>query len=110
MQIVPLQTTPNQTLNVLLGGQSCQINVWTLMDGLTYLDLIVGNSTPILSMQICQDKNLLVRYPYAGFIGDMWFFDTQGSSDPVYTGFGDRYQLQYITPADFVTAGVNEFA
>jgi hypothetical protein len=28
------------------------------------------------------------------------WFDTQGASDPVYTGAGSRFQLVYLEPAD----------
>lgn len=105
MQIIPIKATPNQTLSVLLGGQSCQIDIWTRLDG-TYLDLTINNSVSIVNNVVCQDKNRLVRYPYLGFVGDLWFFDTQGSTNPVYTGFGSRYLLQYIELSDIAAAGL----
>jgi len=35
---------------------------------------------------------------YREFQGDFMFIDTQGDSDPVYTGFESRYVLVYIPP------------
>jgi hypothetical protein len=98
MQIIPLQAVPNQTLTVLLGGQNCRVNVYTKAFGL-YLDLAVGD-TPIRLGVICQHANRLVRYAYLGFIGDLFFFDTQAKTDPVYSGLGSRYQLTYLDAAE----------
>ena len=101
MQIIPLQAVPNQTLTVLLANQNCRINVYQKFFGL-FVDLSIS-STLILSGVIAQQANLLVRYPYLGFVGDLAFFDTQGSSDPIYTGLGSRFQLVYLEAADLVT-------
>jgi len=35
-----------------------------------------------------------------GFLGDLFFFDTQGSNDPTYTGLADRYLLAFLTQAE----------
>jgi hypothetical protein len=99
MLIVPVQSAPNQTFSVLLGGQSCQISLATRFYGL-YFDLTINNTKPIRAGVICRDRNRLIRYPYLGFIGDFWFLDTQGTSDPVYTGLGSRYLLEYWEAAD----------
>ncbi len=98
MQTIPLQQVPSQTLRVTLSGQSCQINLYTLDTGL-YLDLLV-NGTAILTAAICEDRNLIVREAYLGFIGDLAFMDTQGSEDPQYSGLGERWVLLYLSPAD----------
>jgi hypothetical protein len=105
MLIVPLQPTPNQTLTVLLGNQNCRINVYQKFFGL-YLDLTIG-ATPILAGVICQNANRIVRYAYLGFVGDLAFFDTQGSDDPTFTGLGSRWQLVYLEAADLLT-GANQ--
>jgi hypothetical protein len=39
-----------------------------------------------------------VRDEYLGFIGDLAFFDTQGMTDPDWTGLGSRYILGYFFP------------
>ena len=98
MQTIPLQAVPNQTLDVTLNGQSCRINVYTLSTGL-FLDLYV-NGIPIITGQHCADRALLVRLAYLGFIGDLSFMDTQGSTDPQYSGLGERWVLLYLLPSD----------
>ena len=98
MQTIPLRQVPNQTVRLTLGAQSCQINLYTLSTGL-YLDLL-GNGAAILTGAICEDRNLIVREAYLGFIGDLSFMDTQGTDDPQYTGLGERWALLYLSPAD----------
>lgn len=103
MMIIPLQATPSQgPLQVILGGQSCVINVYT-KNGSTYLDLF-ANGQPIQQGKICNDRVVIVRHAYLGFIGDLSFVDTQGYLDPYYTGFGAdptaRFLLVYLAPSD----------
>lgn len=117
MQMIPLQAAPSQTINVSLGGQSCTINVYQkgilppftpagatspnvyLLPAVVYLDLYVAN-TLILGGIRCMNGVVIVRDAYLGFIGDLVFYDTQGSTDPVYTGLGARYVLTYLSPGD----------
>lgn len=98
MQTVPLQAVPNQTLQVQLGTQACSLNIYQQAYGL-YVDLYVNNVL-IIAGVIAENLNRIVRSVYLGFVGDFAFVDTQGSTDPVYTGLGDRYQLLYLEPAD----------
>lgn len=98
MQIVPLQAVPNQALSILLGGQNCQINVYTKI-GQLYLDLYVDNIL-IIGGVVCENLNQLVRSTYLGFVGDLAFIDNHGSSDPTYDGLGTRYSLAYLEAAD----------
>jgi hypothetical protein len=64
-----------------------------------YFDLTL-NGTLIVSTMICLDRVNLVRYAYLGFIGNLAFIDTQGTTDPVYTGLGSRYILTYFLPGE----------
>lgn len=98
MQVVPLRAVPSQELTVALGGQNCQIAVYQTAYGL-FLDLSVDNVL-LVGGAICQNLNRIVRSAYIGFAGDLCFVDNQGSSDPVYTGLGDRFSLAYLEPAD----------
>lgn len=98
MQVVPLQSVPSQTVNVGISNQQCQINVYTRTTGL-FFDLFVAGVTIITGVS-CLNMNLIVRNTYLGFIGDFVFADTQGTTDPVYTGLGVRYQLVYLAPGD----------
>jgi len=96
MKIIPLSAVPSQNLNVILSGQNCNISVYTLgPDNLIYLDLSVQGRA-IITCVLCHDRVRLVQLEYLGFIGDLAFFDTQGVSDPVYTGLGSRFLLGYL--------------
>jgi hypothetical protein len=89
---------PSQSLTVLLSSQNCQINVYEKSTGV-FLDLYVNNA-PIMTGVICRDRVLLVREDYLGFVGDLAFYDTQGTSDPTNSGFGTRYLLVYLAESD----------
>lgn len=95
---IPLNATPSQKLNITLGGQYCTIQLQTLSTGL-FLSLFV-NDLPIVQGFQCVNQCLLVRESYLGFIGDLAFTDTQGDSDPVYTGLGSRFLLLYLEQSD----------
>lgn len=88
---IPLAATPAQTLTVQLGGQSCRVNVRAKSTGL-YLDLLVSD-VPVVTGVLCHNDVLLVRSPSSGFIGDLYFHDTQGSADPDWRGLGSRFVL-----------------
>lgn len=98
MKIVPVQAVPNQIFSILLDNQACQITLSTRFFGL-YMDLSVSN-TPVRAGVVCRDRNRIIRYPSLGFVGDFCFLDTQGTDDPVFTGLGTRFLLEYIELAD----------
>lgn len=98
MQVVPVQPLQNQTLQAQLGGQACTINLHQFMYGM-FCDVLVAGE-PIRSGIVCQNLNRVVRSAYLGFAGDLIFVDTQGTSDPVYTGLGSRWQLVYLEASD----------
>lgn len=104
MLYIPLKAVPNQQLTVQLNGQYCQINVYQKFFGL-FLDLYVNNVL-VIGGCICQNLNRIVRSAYLGFQGDLGFADTQGTSNPYYTGLGSRFQLVYLTPDDLVALGI----
>ena len=93
--IIPLQPGENQTVNVQLGGQQCQINVYEKSTG-TYLDLYVSDAPIALSVK-CLDRVPIITDAYLGFTGYLMFMDTLGISDPVAAGFGLQYQLQWLS-------------
>ena len=92
-QIVPIASIPNQTFNVVLGAQQCTITLYQKSTGL-FMDL-VANGNQVITAMLCLDRVGLVREAYLGFAGSLAFVDTQGYSDPYYTGLGDRYILTY---------------
>lgn len=104
MQTVPLQAVPSQQVVVVLNGQNCQFNVYQKFFGL-FIDVYVSDVL-IIGGVICQNLNRIVRSAYLGFEGDVGFWDTQGLSNPDYTGLGGRFQLVYLSPADLSAIGV----
>ncbi|WP_404851567.1 hypothetical protein P5M00_15075 [Enterobacter asburiae] len=52
---------------------------------------------------LCHNCNKIVRYPYLGFKGELFFADTKGSLDPFYDELGTRFKLFYAT-ADEIAA------
>ena len=98
MQIIPLQAIPNQTLTTQLANQSVSLNIYQMAYGL-FVDVYV-NDVLIIAGVIAENLNRIVRSLYLGFVGDLAFIDTQGTTDPIYTGLGDRYQLAYLEESD----------
>lgn len=98
MLLVPLSATPSQTVNVILANQACTINVYQKFYGL-FCDVFVNNA-PIITGVLCLNQAYIVRSLYLGFTGDLAFFDTQGTSDPTYTGVGSRFVLLYLETSD----------
>lgn len=100
MNLIPLQSIPSQKiLTTLGGGQLVQLNIYTRRYGM-FMDVYVNDVLEIGAV-VCQNLNRIIRNQYLNravdFSGDFLFKDLQGSSDPVYTGLGDRYQLFYVT-------------
>lgn len=91
-QTVPLAAVPSQLITVVLNGQSCQISVRQRSTGL-YLSL-TAEGVQIVTNKLCIDGVPLVP-DYSPFVGNLQFVDTQGFSDPEYTGLLDRYLLAY---------------
>jgi hypothetical protein len=86
---IPLVAVPSQTLTVQLGAQSCRINVRQRRTGL-FVDLYVRDA-PVFEGVKALDRCKLVRDAYLDFTGELFFADTQGTSDPDYTGLGGRF-------------------
>jgi hypothetical protein len=97
-QIVPLQAVPNQTLQIQLNGQICTLEIYQTDYELAINVYVAG--ALIIGGVICQNLNRIIRSLYLGFSGDLSFLDTQGTSDPVYTGLGSRWLLYYLFPSD----------
>lgn len=90
---IPLAPTPSQDLSVTLGGQPCQLKVYAKTFGL-YVDVYV-NDVLIVGGVIARNLVPLVRSAYLGLVGDLYFFDTSGTSDPDFNEFGTRFVLLY---------------
>jgi hypothetical protein len=92
-QVLPIQPLPSQTFEVILGTQSCQITLQWMATGLFITLTVNGNS--VLSSYYCNNRVSLVRRAYLGFVGWLYFVDTQGDCDPNYAQLGSRYLLVY---------------
>ena len=93
IQIIPVNSIASQSFNVQLGIQNCVINLYQKNTGL-FFDLNL-NGTQIVNSMICLNLVGLVRESYLGFTGQLFFFDTSGQTDPVYTGLNSKYLLVY---------------
>ncbi len=95
---IPLRAKPAQITSVILGGQNCRIKLYQKTEGL-FVDL-VANGTAVVTCVVGRDGALIVCRGYIGFVGNLMFVDTQGSSDPEYSGLGTRYKLLYMSEAE----------
>lgn len=98
MLIIPTSPVPNQLISVTLGTQNCTIAIYAKSTGL-FCDVSVNN-TLIIGGVICLNGVKIVRDAYLGFIGDLGFFDLQGTDDPTYAGLGTQFVLVYFSPTD----------
>lgn len=104
MQVVPLQPIANQSLQAQLNGQACTLTVYQSNYGL-FVTVEIGTAD-IINNALGKNLVRMVRDLYLGFSGDLVFYDTQGSSDPVYTGLGSRFVLVYLSPTDLSNLGL----
>jgi hypothetical protein len=93
MKKIPLQPVPAQSLKIKLGGQNCQIRVYYRF-GSTYMDLTAGGVV-VVTGAICRDRQNVIQVAQNAFSGALLFVDMLGSSDPLYSGFGERWRLFY---------------
>lgn len=104
MKIIPAVAKPSQTLYAVLSDQATTLRLYQKFYGL-YVDILI-NDVLIIGGVICRDRNRTVRSAYFNFVGDVAFFDTQGSRDPDYTGVGGRYQLAYFLEDEISQFGI----
>ncbi|WP_010508416.1 phage baseplate plug family protein [Komagataeibacter europaeus] len=91
--VIPLSAVASQTLTVPLSGHTARLNVYQLNTGL-FMDISLDEAL-IMAGVLCQDRTWIIRKAYYGFPGDLVFIDSQGTSDPDYSGLGDRWSLYY---------------
>lgn len=99
MRHVPLSAIANQTTSVNLGGQPAQISLRKI-GGSLYFTLLNG-TVPIVTTRVCRNmQRILLDSQYQPFVGDFFFRDTQGDTDPQYLGLDTRYFLYYLEASD----------
>lgn len=109
MLIVPLQPVPSQRIKTTISGQIVSLDVYQRRYGL-FINVYVNEVLEVGAV-ICQNLNRIIRDQYlnenVGFSGDFVFCDTQGSSDPVFSGLGLRFQLAWLSPDDLAAMGLS---
>ena len=98
MLTIPIQDTHNQKFSTILADQYCKVNLYQKKTGL-YCDLYVDDVL-LLGGVVCQNLNRIVRDAHLGFIGDLFFYDTQGTDDPTTPGLGTRFLFFYLEVTD----------
>ena len=91
--VIPITNNAAQTMNIVLGGQNCVINLYQKGVNLFFDLTVSGNS--LINSRFCLDRNILVFEDYLPFSGQLFFIDMQGTSDPQYQDLGTRYVLFY---------------
>lgn len=99
MQQVPLAAVPSQSFGITLNNQNCTISVYQKTTGL-YFDLSLDNEPITSTVRCLNEARLCEDRQYLDFVGDFLFYDTQGDSDPDYTGLGGRFVLIFLEAAD----------
>lgn len=99
MQNIPIQPIPSQLVKVVLGAQNVQIFIYQKDQGL-FID-INSDGVDVVVGVIARDAVPIICREYMGFIGNIIFVDTQGSSDPTYSGLGSRFSLVYLTADEY---------
>ncbi len=113
MLVIPIQPVPSQRVLCVLSGQNCQIGIYIKSaKGITrvYFDLNSNGLDMSLAVLAHNAVPLDTANSYDGFQGNLFFIDTQGKDDPEYTGFGSRWFLVYLTPAEILLTEIQPAA
>ena len=109
MQIIPLLAVPSQQVKTVLANRIVELDIYQLRYGL-FMNVNI-NSVLEVGAVICENLNRIIRNAYLNanvdFSGDFVFNDTQGMSDPIFTGLGTRYQLLYLTADELAAQGLS---
>ena len=104
MQQINIQSVPSQQLQVVLDGQNCILLIY-VMNQCMLMDISV-NGVQVAYATQCKNLVSLVSTSYLGFNGWLVFYDTQGTSDPIYTGLGERWILLFLNEEDLANYGI----
>lgn len=100
---IPLTAYPDQELQIELGEQMCTLHVFERY-GFMYLDVTVKN-TLIIAGMLCHPTTPALPPNLQGFEGNFYVIDTKAANtatqtEPNYTGWGTRYLLYWLSPAE----------
>lgn len=102
---IPVQPVPSQQIACVLDGQNCQIAIYQ-KGGNVFVDLNSNGVDMCIACLALNGVPLDSCNSYDGFSGNLYFIDTQGLSDPQYTGMGTRWVLIYLTAAEVLLAEI----
>lgn len=93
---IPLQPVAAQRVQAVLGGQPCNIHLYS-RGGRMFMDLAVSG-TVIGEGMVCQNQGNMPVWATASFQGKLRFFDIVNDTDPQIEGLGSRYLLVWVSP------------
>lgn len=99
--IIPIRPITNQSLNVVLNGQNCTIDLLT-RGGNTFLNLFVNNSPIVQGRKLSLTKVVPYEYLQTKFVGNLALLnnDLNIKDNPDYTKFGISQSLIYYQKSD----------
>lgn len=95
--IINLSPTPNQTVSANISDTAgemhvVELNLRTLPDGSMIADVAIDENWLVYGVRCLNNMPLLLGTQN---IGNLYFTDQYGDTDPTYSGLGDQYQLIY---------------
>ncbi|MBR2771608.1 MAG: hypothetical protein IKD78_06300 [Bacteroidales bacterium] len=94
---INLTAAPNQTLSATITDKNGDIHIAdfrlrTMPSGFLITDITIDDVVVVYGRRCIDRVPLMLGGPIGG---NFFFVDQFGTSDPEYTGFGDRYILVY---------------
>ena len=99
MQQIELEKIPNQTFNIVLAEQNCEITI-KQKNGITFTDLKIDDEV-IYEGMVCRNLLPLKPFPHLNFVGTLVFVDLYGAENPNYIEYNDRFILLYLTEEEY---------
>lgn len=95
MATIPIEATPNQTLNINLDDIDYTLTVKTIL-GITYMS-VTADGEPVISLaKVIPNQNVIPYRHLTSNIGN-FVFEQEGDNYPNYQDFGDTVLLKYIS-------------
>lgn len=96
---INLNQVPNLSVSANIADASGELHIVdialrTMSDGSLIMNLEIDGEPAFYGRRCIDRMPLLLNQAISG---NFYFMDQYGTSDPVYTGFGDRYLLIYDT-------------
>lgn len=99
MVTIPLSATPSQIVRTIVADQNTTLIIYD-KNGRLYAD-VSFNGQQLVAAALCHDIDPILCRDYLAFSGNFIFVDTLGNSDPTWDALGSRYQLLYLTAAEY---------